>query len=265
MLSNSSFWLFYITLIILAIVFVLFLLALVWIHKSKQNFYHLNKAKMIQHHRLKLLEIKFTEKEKSMEILSWEIHDNILQLLSLTRQNLFRIKKYATQENQKEIIEETGVLVDTLSKDLRNVSYTLNGTYLKNTGLISALEKEIKMRQHTSSLHCVFETEGTYKTMHPDKELMILRIVQLAAHNACKHSKGSHLQVLFHNGEEHITISIEDDGKGFTTDKPLMVAGVGILSMYQRAKVLGGLLTIQSAPTKGTLVQLIVPREKEEN
>lgn len=263
MLSDNSFRPFYITLMILAVVFVLFLLALVWIHKSKQNFYHLNNAKMIQQHRLKLLKTKFNEKEKSMEILSWEIHDNILQLLSLTRQNLFRIRKYAIEENQQEIIDETGTLVDTLSKDLRNISYTLNGTYLKNTGLIGALEKEIKMRRNTSTLNCVFETEGTYKPMHPDKELMILRIVQLAAQNACKHSEGKHLHVLLHNGKEHLTISIKDDGKGFTTDKPLMVAGVGILSMYQRAKILRGLLTIQSEPGKGTCVQLVTPLETE--
>jgi signal transduction histidine kinase len=88
----------------------------------------------------------------------------------------------------------------------------------------------------------------------------VLRIAHEALHNALRHASPSHVSVALHADNGSLTVAVTDDGIGFTPDSPrLRAKHLGLTSMEERARELGGRLTIRSAPGAGTTVQLEVP------
>jgi len=111
---------------ILLMLFVFFIVAYLLVQKQKQNAYHIEKSKMIFDHQNKLLITRFEEQERTMNLMSKEIHDNIGQLLGFTKMNLNVIGKYASDNRQIGLIDKTKDLLDQISNDVRNISHSLN-------------------------------------------------------------------------------------------------------------------------------------------
>jgi signal transduction histidine kinase len=96
---------------------------------------------------------------------------------------------------------------------------------------------------------------GDASSRDPEHDLAVLRIVQEALHNALQHSRAEHITVRL--GPR--TIEVADDGVGFDPDRAdLRSRHLGLTSMEERARELGGRLEIRSSPGAGTTVQLQV-------
>jgi signal transduction histidine kinase len=89
----------------------------------------------------------------------------------------------------------------------------------------------------------------------------ILRIAQEALQNALRHAGASHVDVRLQAVDGHLRVAVADDGVGFDPDEPgLRSRHLGLTSMQERARALGGTLSIASRPGAGTTVTLEVPR-----
>ena len=90
----------------------------------------------------------------------------------------------------------------------------------------------------------------------------MLRIAQEALHNAVRHGAARRVTVRLNGAERRLTLEVADDGVGFDPGDPeLRSRHLGLTSMEERARELGGALELRSAPGAGTTVRLEVPRD----
>jgi len=255
-MSDGSVIPFFVAGTILFVVFVFFLVMFLIVQKNKQNKHAIEKNKMIYDHENKLLRTRTEEQERTMNAISMEIHDNVNQILNFARMNLHVIKRYASVTEQKELIQQTGDMLEGLIKDVHNISHSLNSEYVKGRGLIDTLQQEADRMNNGSKLRCVLEISGEHQPISADKELMIFRIVQEASNNTLKHANATVLSIKLHYQPHALTLTIKDNGKGFKTQSLQQIEGIGMINMYQRAKVMGGKLTVDSSAEKGTCITL---------
>jgi two-component system sensor histidine kinase DegS len=108
-----------------------------------------------------------------------------------------------------------------------------------------------------------FETAGPERRMPTNLETAIFRIIQEAVTNIIRHAGAESASISIDFEETSIAVHIEDDGKGFDLDEAMRATregrGLGLLSMKERAALLGGVLNIRSQPGQGTQIGLEIP------
>jgi signal transduction histidine kinase len=188
--------------------------------------------------------------------LALELHDAVSQkLFSLT----LTAEAAATQfDRDPEAAKANVHRVQALSKqvldELRSLILGLRPPELERDGLEGTLRKEVEMLRRVHGVDIDVEIDGA-----PDgggeRELAVLRIVHEALHNAVRHAHATHIGVrLTATG-----VVVSDDGVGFEPDQAeLRSRHLGLTSMEERARELGGRLEIRSAPGAGTTVRLEV-------
>jgi two-component system, NarL family, sensor kinase len=245
---------------ILLVLFVFFIIAYLLVQKQKQNAYQLEKSRLIYNHQNKLLHVRIEEQERSMDQVSKEIHDNVGQLLNLTKMNMHPIAKRATDPDQRTLIDNTRALIDQLINEVRSISHSLNTDYIKANGIVSVLEEETRFIMNSHDIRCQVNLSGDNKAFDPEQELFIYRIAQEAIHNVIKHAHASELTIDLTYEPELFTMSITDNGKGFELNEIYELKGIGFLNMMQRAKLLNASLDIQSQPSKGCTITLTMKK-----
>ncbi|NUQ89948.1 MAG: diguanylate cyclase, partial [Glycomyces artemisiae] len=156
-----------------------------------------------------------------------------------------------------ERLEEVEQLAAEAVAELRGVIVELRPADLDAHGLVETL------RRHTALLDRLHDTSVHFAVRSPvdlsrDGEVEVLRLVQEALGNAFRHAKARNVTLTIES--ERITIT--DDGLGFDADEAA-TRGLGLLSMRERAKALGGDLHLATAPGEGTVVTLILDTERE--
>lgn len=238
---------FFITATLLTVIFIFFLIA---------SLVHL-RSRQIRKER-ELLHALIGERERTMETISAEIHDNINQMLYLGRMALKMIKKHSVPQQEKYITESENIL-DSVIGDLKNISHSLNSDYLKNRGLYESLIEEVNWVNTTKKLNCSIEQTGDLRYFLPDTELMIIRIAQEAIHNSLKHAHAQQLQIQLDYGKEEFRMSITDDGSGFSMEPGILGAGIGLQNIYRRSRIINAHIEVKSAIGKGTQIILTIP------
>lgn len=247
-MNDDSLVPFFVTITLLMVVFAFFLIITLIVQKNKQN----RQAN-------ELLQAQVKERDRTMSLVSVEIHDNISQMLSLTRMTLRMIGKQAVPE-QLPLLEQAGIMLDNLIVDTRNISHSLNTDYLKNKGLIEFLNREIKWINASKGLVCALDNSGYHDQLSAEKELMVIRIAQEAMQNTVKHAEATHLTIRITCDEKLFKMTITDNGKGFAHTSGPASDGLGLQSMYQRAQLIKARLDIHSGNT-GTTLALMIPEE----
>ena len=221
-----------------------------------------NRKKMQQKERDKfqkeLLRTQLEIKEQTLKNVSQEIHDNIGQTLSLARMTLNIMAM--EQDGNPEKINQSQALVGKAIQDLRDLSKTLNADMLLFSGLLPALEAELKAIEKTGVFDTELFIEGQAFKMDPQKELILYRIVQEALQNILKHAEASQIKITALFNPKSFNLEIHDNGRGFNTDTVLSEnRGSGLLNMKNRAQLIGGLFLCQSGITDGTTINITLP------
>ncbi|MFC8450524.1 GAF domain-containing sensor histidine kinase [Kitasatospora sp. NPDC057223] len=155
---------------------------------------------------------------------------------------------------------EVARLAAEAADELRAVVVELRPAALEEDGLVATLASQVQVldRAHTASV--AFGTEGV-RALPAGQEAAVLRVAQEALHNALRHSGAEHVLVsLTGTAARGAVLRVTDDGRGFDPES-VRRAGrhLGLVSMRDRAAAVGGRLTLDSAPGKGTAVELEVP------
>ena len=186
--------------------------------------------------------------------MSKEIHDNVGQLLNFTKMNMRVIAKYATDKEQKILIDKAMTLLDQVIRDTHNISHSLNSGFIKANGLISVLEEELECINISKELQCKIDVVGDHKAFDPEKELLIYRIAQEAIHNITKHAKATKLCITLTYDPNTFIMTVCDNGVGFEKGKIYELNGIGFQNMLHRAMLLNGSLDIESKPLNGCTI-----------
>lgn len=234
-------------LILLVLVAVIITLFTVFVRRKNKLLEEQEQSKKAYEKELSETQIEI--REETLRNISWELHDNIGQLMTLAKIQVQLAK------NRPETIDE---VADTIGKgihELRTLSKLINPEALKSLNLIEALNLEVECFNRLEFLKSNFLVTGNQYSIGNEKELIIFRILQEFFSNTIKHSKASHLNVEVDYKEDKLVISAQDNGVGFESDAGF--SGIGMKNMKNRAKVIGADLKITSEKNKGTTLKLI--------
>ena len=189
-----------------------------------------------------------------------DLHDGVGQLMSAAKMNLSAIEDRLTFENEKdkEAFEKSIALVDEGCKEVRSVSHAIMPNALLRAGLSNAL-KEFIEKLDTRVIKINLYSEGLNERIESNIETVLYRIIQECVNNVIKHSKANILDISLIKDLDGVSVTIEDNGKGFDTSKLNKEDGIGIKNIQTRVNYLKGSIDIDSAIGRGTLVAIHVP------
>ena len=104
-----------------------------------------------------------------------------------------------------------------------------------------------------------FRAEGDLESVPADVGLCLYRVVQEALGNVAKHAAASEAHVTVERAGPDVVLAITDDGSGFDQTAARSRRGLGLLSLDERARLVGGRLTIDTEPQRGTELRIVVP------
>jgi len=158
-------------------------------------------------------------------------------------------------------------LADRCIREVRTLSYLLYQPVLDQTGLVDAVRDYVKGFTKRSGIQVELELSPRFARMAQDVELALYRVIQEALTNIHRHS-GSRRAKIRINRNSHLTLEISDLGRGISANVPIAKDqlcfgfGVGIPSMQERVKLIGGRLDIDST-NHGTTVRVTIPLKEE--
>ncbi|UZO79898.1 histidine kinase [Aquimarina sp. ERC-38] len=199
---------------------------------------------------------KIEIQEQTLRNVSWELHDNIGQLLSTA---MLQINMASNNNNQikEEDLADVKVLLQSSMKEVRSLSHTLNYKVLENIGLDKSVKAELERFERLNFLKTSFTIEGTPFEVNAKDEVIIFRIIQEFFSNTIKYGEANCLDVLFNYYVKGLAITLKDDGIGF--DMNHQNKGAGLLNMKGRADLLQATYDLTTQPGKGTSLQLTYP------
>lgn len=195
-----------------------------------------------------LAESQIEIREETLRNISWELHDNIGQLMTLAK-----IQAQMAQE-RPEIMIEVSETIGTGIDELRALSKSINPEALKSLSLKEAVSLEIDRFNRLNFIAAQLTINGTVVPIEANTQIILFRILQEFFSNTIKHSKASTLNVVLNYSEKELAITAEDDGVGFEKSDNFM--GIGLKNMTTRAKLINSTLTINSAKNEGTALHL---------
>ena len=229
------------------------------IHKKKQQSNLKEKQLMKTQFEQELLQTQLEIQEQTLKNISEEIHDNVGQVLSLAKLNLNTF-----DHNPEKKLQSTKELVSKAINDLRNLSRSLHGDKIAETGIREAIRHELHILQNTGQYETNLMVSGEPFKLEPQQEMVLFRIVQEALHNAVKHAKASRMNVTLTYTAVSFSMTILDNGTGFDTQTlEASETGIGLKSMRNRAALIGGTLFIRSGPGNGTSILVELPTHKQ--
>lgn len=191
-----------------------------------------------------------------------ELHDGVSQLQAAALQQANRLFTLLDQSDNL-VQAHAKRLVDLLQQTQTEIRTAVQGLVppeLIEQGLPMALSKLTQQWHNTNGIRCVCQVSESLRIPSQHVAFHLYRISQEALHNAVRHARADRIQLVLLGTKRSIRLEVQDNGCGFDVGQLSKGGGqLGLRSMCQRATAIGGKLTIQSQPGKGTAVVCIVP------
>lgn len=201
-----------------------------------------------------------TGQEEERRRLARELHDDTIQSLIALNQQIQLAQLAAQDETNKGRLATMQQMAEQAVADLRRLTKDLRPIYLEDLGLIPALEMLGRDMSQVAGLAIIFEKTGEERRLPPNAELALYRIAQEGISNVVRHANANQAKVSLQFSEKEVTLAIEDNGEGFVVpESPAEMAPAGhfgLLGVQERAESIGARLQIESAPRKGTCLQV---------
>ncbi len=222
---------------------------------------------LAQHAAIALTNARLYERSRELTIaeersrLAHELHDAVSQKLfslRLTAQAAARLVDRDPARAKGEL-QQVAELAAEAADELRAAVVELRPAALDEDGLAATLRTQVQVLDRAHSARVTFTGHGV-RALPAAQEEAVLRVAQEALHNALRHSGGTHVDVTLERRGNGAVLRVGDDGGGFDPHA-VRRAGrhLGLVSMRDRASGVGGRLTVESAPGKGTTVEMEVP------
>jgi signal transduction histidine kinase len=192
-----------------------------------------------------------------------DLHDDVSQQLAGLSIALSGLKRRAGAIPNGEDLEATVSLLQqkttTLADSVRHLSHDLHPDVLRHVGLASALTTYCKELSGSPALVVTCGADGDFEPIGSEAALCLYRIAQEALHNVVKHANARHatVRLLCSSGIAELTVA--DDGQGFDIRTRGKDKGIGLVSITERARFLGGTVSIVTTLNKGTEVRVRIP------
>ncbi|MGP4049032.1 GAF domain-containing sensor histidine kinase [Streptomyces sp. 2A115] len=222
---------------------------------------------LAQHAAIALTNARLYERSRELTIaeersrLAHELHDAVSQKLFSLRLTAQAAAALVDRDpgRAKGELQQVAALAAEAADELRAAVVELRPAALDDDGLVATLRTQIQVLDRAHSAHVTFDSCGV-RALPAAQEEAMLRVAQEALHNALRHSGAARVDVSLARRGQGAVLSVTDDGSGFEP-KATRRAGrhLGLVSMRDRASGVGGTLTVESAPGKGTTIEMEVP------
>ncbi|HZD58235.1 MAG TPA: HAMP domain-containing protein [Anaerolineales bacterium] len=209
-----------------------------------------------------LLESLVRAQEDERGRLARELHDGAGQTLTGLLVKLKAMERKAPGSGLDEDFEGILDVVSETIEQIRDLSYRLRPAALDELGLPIAIETLVQEMAENAGLTASCQLNLKDHDLMPEIEFVLYRITQEGMTNIIRHARAHHVEVALAIYERNICLTIEDDGRGFSLEQFYSdenASHLGLISMRERAEMLGGTLDVYSAPGQGTTIQAKIP------
>jgi PAS domain S-box-containing protein len=204
--------------------------------------------------------IEAQEEERSR--IARELHDDINQRLALLANRVQECEQATSAVDDPLLnkeLREIWRLTNEIATDIQHMSHQLHPSKLHYLGMAAAVRDLCHefSRQHKLDVDCL--VRDVPQDLEENVSLSLFRTVQESLRNVVKHSHAHHVKVELTRQSNAITLSVSDDGIGFNPESARSSHGLGLVSMQERLRSVGGEFSIWSRPSQGTKVKANVP------
>ena len=215
----------------------------------------------ISERRSELAQKLIATQESTLRYISRELHDEFGQILTAVGAMLRRAGTHAPKDSPlRADLQEVLEIVQTTLDSVRSLSQALHPVMLDEAGLESTLDWYIPTVERQTGIAISYEKQGEPYPVDGGAGVHIYRVVQEALNNVARHSGAKQAWVRLRFLHEELELEVEDHGVGFA-DRPSK-RGIGLVAMRERSELMGGQIVFSRPPAGGTLVHLVIPREK---
>ena len=186
-----------------------------------------------------------------------ELHDNVGGTLAGVRWYLSTLDQSSMNAQEKETYDSVTGMLTNAYDEVRLLSHNLLPEELEQEGLLSALQRLMQKLNRSDKLRFELTVNGLDKRLDRKTEFEIYSIVLELTNNIIKHAKASQAVVSLLEEKEKLTLTVQDDGQGFTHANE---QGMGLRNVRGRVESLNGTIIIKSQDAQGTLVKAEIPR-----
>jgi signal transduction histidine kinase len=224
----------------------------------------IDRATATQRHRRAQMLLTSAQEEERRRI-ARELHDEMAQRLTGMSLELKSLEYLVTGSREVSAkLQALQRLFDDIGRDVHRIARELRPTALDDLGLALALSTHVEEWSQRCGLTVDLHISGLERRAPAAVETAVYRIVQEALTNVVKHAHATRVSVIVSAFDHHLQVIVEDDGVGFDVDAASASvlsaeARLGLAGMEERAALLGGSVSIESAPGRGTSVFVRIP------
>ncbi|MDH7445443.1 sensor histidine kinase [Aquimarina sp. 2201CG14-23] len=235
---------------IVLIILVILMVTLFLVFQRRKNSLLLQQKEAEKKFERAIAETQIEIREETLRNISWELHDNIGQLLTLAK-----IQVDVAQGDPERLPEVTETITKSLT-ELRALSKLINPDAIKSLSLTEAIALEVERFNRLQFIEATLSTNTEVRALDDKAEIIIFRILQEFFSNTIKHSKASKLTVNVKYDRHKIVINAKDDGVGFNIKDLTSRKGIGLCNMQNRGKLINAEVGLHSEKGKGTEIML---------
>jgi signal transduction histidine kinase len=204
--------------------------------------------------------------EQERQRIAGELHDSLGQQLLVIRNRAMLGETVADDPSRSrgqfdEIVSSATAAIG----EVRAIAHNLRPVHLERLGLKASIEEMVETIASTTGLQFSADVEPLDGLLSKDEEITCYRIVQESANNIVKHAQATKAYVEIWREHGALRMTVRDNGRGVDTAAAQYGSGLGLTSITERLRMLGGTLTIDSASGHGTALEIRVPLSRTES
>jgi len=201
-------------------------------------------------------------REEERRRLAREIHDELGQALTAIKLDVTALVRELPADQGSTVQRSQSILklLDETIQSVQRISTNLRPSILDDLGLAAALEWAAEEFEARTGTKCRIHMLDENITIDPDRATALFRIFQETLTNVARHAKATEVNVRLAEESGNLTLEVHDNGVGIDEEELSAGKSLGILGMRERARLLGGELTIRGVPDGGTTIRVRIPR-----
>jgi signal transduction histidine kinase len=217
--------------------------------------------KALKDYELQSIDLMLEGQEKERERIANDLHDNLGSMLATLKLNFenLKLRKNELAGDENKLYERTDELIEEAYQKVRRLAHAKNAGVIANEGLLPAIKKLAEKLTLPGKITVQVVDFGFDSRLDNTLEIAVFRMVQELSTNIIKHSHATEATIHLTHHDDNINIIIEDNGVGFIPESSGNEKGMGLQAIKRKAAQLGGSLTIDSTPGKGTTVIIDIP------
>ena len=200
-------------------------------------------------------------REEERTRIAREVHDELGQALTGLKLDMSWLSARVAR-NAKPVQAKVKTMVDHIDETIqtvRRIATELRPGILDSLGLVAALEWQANEFQSRTGIPCRVEAAFDDSQLQPQFATVFFRIYQETLTNIIRHAKATQVDVRLAEEGGALVLSVKDNGRGISEEEIANTRSIGLVGMRERAMLIGGEVTLQGAPGKGTTMILRVP------